>query len=35
VRIRFALAALDDLVRIREYLLERHGEGRSTHPGVD
>jgi toxin ParE1/3/4 len=26
VRVRFALEALDDLVRIREYLIERYGE---------
>jgi len=34
VRIRFALSALDDLVRIREYLLERHGEAQAARVGA-
>jgi plasmid stabilization system protein ParE len=34
VRIRFALAALDDLVRIREYLVERHGETQAARIGA-
>jgi len=34
VRIRFALAALDDLLGIREYLLERHGEARAAKVGA-
>ena len=34
MRIRFALSALDDLVRIREYLLERHGEAQAARVGA-
>ena len=34
MRIRFALAALDDLVRIREYLLECHGEAQAARVGA-
>jgi plasmid stabilization system protein ParE len=34
VKIRFALAALDDLLRIREYLIERYGEAQATRIGA-
>ncbi len=34
MRLRFALAALDDLVRIREYLIERYGEARAARIGA-
>ena len=34
MKVRFALAALDDLVRIREYLIERYGETQAARIGA-
>jgi plasmid stabilization system protein ParE len=34
VRVSFALAALDDLMRIRAYLIERYGEAQAARIGA-